>query len=237
MADGSDVQWPSGVEWKPVGTKPPKPAKAPPPEAAFAVGEKGGVTLTIGADLLARLRWKVDSALALDAIEADGEVFLRLSLAKEGVFRVQAPPRIPASVADMRCIVRLYRCGGIKLGPRKSVGVPFKAVGDVLFLNVPRLAAALAPSAQAAQTGGLDGQSMIEFALDAVLKAWPQASRDGQPTRIAAGVALVEFGMAREAVREALGLSRLILPEREDMPLPARKAATAALEALREAAE
>ncbi len=224
MADGSEVVvWPSGVEWKPVSSRPPKAAKAAPPDVAFAVGAKGGVTVTVSRALVERLGWRVVRALSLDVIEAETDVFFRLARAKDGQFKLQDPPGLPEGKLAQRFMVRLYKCGGLALGQRRSVGVPFKVVGDVLYLSVPRAGDGKQGAQRQPAVAPLDMHSLINFALDEVLKAWPQAARESRSTAIAAAVALVEFGADRDAVRDLLGISSVLLPEREDMPLPARR--------------
>lgn len=77
-----------------------------------------------------------------------------------------------------------------------------------------------------------------QFALTAAAKAWPtKIATTETPVRVAAGVALVELGFADGLVRAELDLEHLRLPQREDMRNHSLRAATDALEALREAVE
>jgi hypothetical protein len=238
------IAWPTGG-FTPVARKAPKPAKLPEADLYLAVSGKGNVTLSVAARLAEALEWTTATPLGLGAIEGEGVVFLSFAPETDGAFVLQPPPKMPENGAPRRYIVRLFKCGGIALGQRRREAVKHRCDGSVLQLAVPRAGDGAAGEIQAvkdapkpAAAAAFDVTSLAAFACDAAAKSWPsKIDRNDQRVRVAAAVALVEFGIDRTLARETLGLGGLLLPDREDMPRPAGPAATAALEALREATE
>lgn len=214
------------------------------PEAGVIVSVgRLGVTLSIGARVIP---WPASATLELRAIETDATVFLSLAEEAGGTIRLQAPPGCKPGVLPKRVMVRLGACGGIALGLRTRQEVKHRVDGGVLQLAVPRASdgAEVAPRApKAAKADAKDARafdvvSLVAFAQDAAWKALPvKVDRADRKVRIAAAVALVTFGTDKDAVRDALGVSNVLLPDLEDMPRPSRDAAQAALTALREATD
>lgn len=239
--------WP--VEgWRPVSSRPAKAEKPPLPDVCFAVGAGGLATLTLSAKITGVLDWTADEALALEAVETDDIVFLALRPAKDGAFRMQ-PPRV---------IVRLWRCGGIALAPRRSSAVVERVEGRSLMMAVPRAGDGTEAKARASRgdkgatggkappaaptpappsvRGGFDFKSLVDRALGLAAEAWTGRTND-RAQRIVAAVALVKLGEDSGAVRHALGLDNTLLPELEDMPNPARQVAATVYRELAEAVE
>lgn len=96
-----------------------------------------------------------------------------------------------------------------------------------------RAAAPPPPARSQAKGETPDIDECLPVAWDHAHNAWPvEIDRDARPVRIAAAVALVEFGCNAEQVRDALSLQGFVLETRDKYSASVAKAATAALDAL-----
>lgn len=247
-----EIAWPAADAFAPMAKGLPKAAKTPAAPVACGVSDKGQATLSFDPALAAQLGWAIGTKVNLDAMETEDALFVRIWAFSGGSRVIKGPmtPRKDGSVG--RCALPLGRCGGVDLAARRSSAAAFRidtsAAHHVLLVQIPKLVDAEegeAPSGEREAededddaSGGapLDFAGACEIALTAAIAAWPHDidRRQEAPrgVRVAAAVALVEFGEAETDVKRRLSLEDMLLPAREEMPANTGRCALAALEAL-----
>lgn len=262
--DMNEIAWPEDDAFAPLAKGLQKKARPASPRVGCTVSEKGQSTLSFSPGVMVELGWSDDGQpVRVEAKETQDVLFLRI-VPDGSAARVVFPAGRPRKDGKPgRCSLKLGRCGGIELASRHGVGVFYRTenggAGRVLLVAIPKLALEDAEDAKEPAAGDDDGEApgggspdlkpppgsaatvegAVEIAMRAARAAWPKPLNDleeaPRPVRIAAAVALVEFGAGERNVKQRLSLEDFMLPQREEMPLNTGRVALAALEALRAA--